>query len=717
MALHKTETDLLNGPHDETRLQYEETCLKAAQIQAQLTTLTAEHAELVEAVLGYEASFAPWKLIPDEVLQRIFQWTKSAEPPTCVPFSRTVGPMQLTQVCSKWRALAHDTPTIWQGLKCSLYLPPDRYERQETIAFIHSWLSRAAYLPLLIVAVPLDLGPGILPMGVRAQMAYQAMHGSNTGAGAPFPPWLLVGNKFNLIKDVIIPNTHRIRDLHITFPPYYRHTLALLQETVDFPLLEDVVLDFDNDVLRFSPPTLSLTYTLLQNAPRLRKFKFGSFKMINHTQIFVNWSNLTHFEAQSMSPTTFTRIMAQMTSLQYCKASLDSFDFVPHAGAPVNHIPGPGQLLWPPHQAPLAPNVPPNAPNVPNLAPNVANVPNLPALPNIANPPNIPVPPNPNPPPAPNAPVQNPVHIQNFFFGNVPIPPINPPNAPNPMGFPHYFPQNVPGFIQNLQNALNVAGVLPGPLGPGPPPGPPGPPAASILPIIHIPSLHTLDLTTSYRPMMPQPHEPLDNFEFPNLKILSLTSTEWPSLTRTFFRTATSLSELHLKITGPFQRNVLQDILNNPVLSGLTHFSIRVRDTRFLGPRMDTIDEETMNAIAEGGMLPQLHTLEFEGYMQLPSLVHLLVTKGFVSKTSNTDDVEEEVIYPDVGQEQSGRPAGGSPAVPFQKVKLYRCQPDFVTDPVLVKIQELVGTDRFTMEASDVEQWERMNQIDWNTDE
>ncbi|TFK62378.1 hypothetical protein BDN72DRAFT_903268, partial [Pluteus cervinus] len=93
----KTTVDLLDAPRDENRLQYEENRLNATKLEAQLAALTAEHAELIDAILGYEAASAPWKQAPDEVLQRIFQWTKAAEPPACVPFSKTVAPMQLTQ--------------------------------------------------------------------------------------------------------------------------------------------------------------------------------------------------------------------------------------------------------------------------------------------------------------------------------------------------------------------------------------------------------------------------------------------------------------------------------------------------------------------------------------------------------------------------------------------------------------------------------------------
>ncbi|TFK62511.1 hypothetical protein BDN72DRAFT_882586 [Pluteus cervinus] len=402
--------------------------------------------------------------------------------------------MPLTQVCSRWRAVAHGTPIIWQGLKCAVYLHPDKYERQETIEFIQSWLSRAAYLPLSIVAVPLDLGPGLPPVGSGDLMARQDLHGP-TGI-APFHPWLLLGNKFNLIKDIIIHDAPRIRDLHITFPPYYRHTVALLQENVDFPLLEDAVLDFENDLgdtYILTPPP---TYFFLGNAPRLRKLRFGTFQMDDLARILINWSQLTHFEMGRISPTYFLHIVRKTTCLQYCKATLDD---------------GLEPILFNPI---LVPNA---MPNIPNLAPNVANVPNL----------------------------------------------LIPPNLPNN---PNFLPGNLPILLPNIQNGLvNVPFNMLG----APVPSPY---------TIHIPSLHTLDLTTAPRRSMLPVNGPLDSSEFPNLKILSLASDDWYTFSRSLFRTTIFLSEFHLKIQSPRQRDVLKNALSNPALSQLTHLTIRMNN-------------------------------------------------------------------------------------------------------------------------------------------
>ncbi|TFK62521.1 hypothetical protein BDN72DRAFT_848583 [Pluteus cervinus] len=363
MALHESgispNSVLHNVRQDELQHQHDDFSSKAAELKVQLAALTAEYAKLEKAASFYQAALAPWKQLPNEVLQRIFCWTKSTEPPTCVPFSRTVAPMQLTQVCSRWRAVAFATPTIWQDLKCTVYLPPDKYERYETIAFLQSWVSRAAYLPLSIVAIPPDLGPNATPtppLPPIPQHHHPIMQNllQNLGArsylspqGRGFQPWLLMGDKFNFIKDIITPNTSRIRDLHITFPMYYRHTLAFLQQSLKFPALENITLDFTTSA-QFPPPN----YSLLKDTPSLRRAKFGIFNMTSHTQLQMNWSRITHFEAGLIPSNIFLRIFGEMKSLQSCKATLQWI------GTQMQHLPNMAGPL-PVHMNPLGGPTPP----------------------------------------------------------------------------------------------------------------------------------------------------------------------------------------------------------------------------------------------------------------------------------------------------------------------------------------------------------------------
>ncbi|TFK64467.1 hypothetical protein BDN72DRAFT_774533, partial [Pluteus cervinus] len=153
MALHKSNVSpnspILNLRRDELQELLERAITRAAQLEPQLTPLTAEYDDLIKACTFYRAALAPWKQLPNETLQRVFYFTKSAEPPTCIPFSRTEAPMQLTQVCSRWRAVALATPELWQDLKW-VYISPEKYAQQEVVAFMQSWLSRAAYAPLSI---------------------------------------------------------------------------------------------------------------------------------------------------------------------------------------------------------------------------------------------------------------------------------------------------------------------------------------------------------------------------------------------------------------------------------------------------------------------------------------------------------------------------------------------------------------------------------------
>ncbi|TFK62518.1 hypothetical protein BDN72DRAFT_848579 [Pluteus cervinus] len=341
MALHYLEVlsidEITDIRRDELQQSLKEIGSKAAQLEAQLAVLTAEHAKLLKTAFIYKAVLAPWKEVPNEILQRIFCCTKATEVPICAPFSRTVAPMQLTQVCSRWRAVAFATPTLWQDLKCTIYLSPDKYERQEIQAFIQDWISRAGDMPLSIIAVPPNLGfgkpaPSSIPQFNFAPTPTLGQFGQGIATVAQpldqgLPHWVYAKHKFNFIKDIVIPNASKIRDLHITLPSYYRHSIALLQQKADFSVLEDFHLDISDPAPSYSRMATPPAYLLLKNAPQLEKFKlflkFHGLHITAHTQLHINWSRMTHFETATMPSAIFLQILDQARNLQYCKAALE----------------------------------------------------------------------------------------------------------------------------------------------------------------------------------------------------------------------------------------------------------------------------------------------------------------------------------------------------------------------------------------------------------
>ncbi|TFK62516.1 hypothetical protein BDN72DRAFT_848577 [Pluteus cervinus] len=334
-------SEVLTAQRNELLQNFEDIESKAAQLEAQLAVLTAERAEVVEAALFYQAIFAPWKKVPNEILQRIFYWTKPTEPPTCIPFSRAVAPMQLAQVCSRWRAIAFATSSLWQDFKCAVYLPTSEYDQLETKEFIQNWLSRAGEIPLSITAIPADLGPSKTtppsspipqsifpaPYGVMQSPAPFAFRPQNQS----FPEWLCTRDKFDFIKEIVIPNAPRTRDLYLALPSYYRHSVALLQQEANFLWLENLAFDCALPAQTTSPSLPD--YPLLKHTPLLRKIKFvapfSSLIIRNHTQLQLNWRHITHFETGSIPWRILLPILGHAKSLQYCKATLEG---QPHQG-------------------------------------------------------------------------------------------------------------------------------------------------------------------------------------------------------------------------------------------------------------------------------------------------------------------------------------------------------------------------------------------------
>ncbi|TFK62524.1 hypothetical protein BDN72DRAFT_386136, partial [Pluteus cervinus] len=117
-----------------------------------------------------------------------------------------------------------------------------------------------------------------------------------------------------------------IRDLHITFPITYSNLYGLLEQDVDFSLLEDISLELSTmGASLFMPPLTNLhpTYSLLKKAYCLRKLqlKFPAINIMNPTLVG-DWSHLTHVEFGYIYYEVFLNIFSKMTALESCKVFL-----------------------------------------------------------------------------------------------------------------------------------------------------------------------------------------------------------------------------------------------------------------------------------------------------------------------------------------------------------------------------------------------------------
>ncbi|KAF8308713.1 hypothetical protein F5887DRAFT_479390 [Amanita rubescens] len=107
--------------------------------------LTCRQAKLKLDISRYKVALAPHKMLPEHILQLIFQW---CIPPDGLhvpsPRHRELVWPSFTWVCSSWRKLAMNTPELWRDVTMQLY--NDYYNRRR-INLAFEWLSRAGDMP------------------------------------------------------------------------------------------------------------------------------------------------------------------------------------------------------------------------------------------------------------------------------------------------------------------------------------------------------------------------------------------------------------------------------------------------------------------------------------------------------------------------------------------------------------------------------------------
>jgi hypothetical protein len=95
--------------------------------------------KLILKIFHYKVALAPHKILPDHVLQLIFQLCVPQDE-VCVPSVKVKPWLRLTRICSSWRTLAINTPELWRVVAMELrYI--DDYEHKIQVA--HQWLKRA----------------------------------------------------------------------------------------------------------------------------------------------------------------------------------------------------------------------------------------------------------------------------------------------------------------------------------------------------------------------------------------------------------------------------------------------------------------------------------------------------------------------------------------------------------------------------------------------
>ncbi|KAF7311259.1 MFS general substrate transporter [Mycena kentingensis (nom. inval.)] len=134
---------------DRTRLTALDNAIQATTDTQLLASLRSERSSVENRLATY---IYPVQSLPAEIIAEIFQ--QFVPPyPECAPLVGIESPTTLGQVCSRWRAIAHGTPSLWQGVHLfdsKDYNRRGRFLRAQPAA-LEAWLRRSCSLPLSII--------------------------------------------------------------------------------------------------------------------------------------------------------------------------------------------------------------------------------------------------------------------------------------------------------------------------------------------------------------------------------------------------------------------------------------------------------------------------------------------------------------------------------------------------------------------------------------
>jgi F-box-like len=258
-------------------------------LNVQLVALITKHQRLTDQINLCRAALAPHKRLPPELIREIFMF--AAEEHAVFPLVDGAKECRLvvSQVCSTWRKVAFDTPTLW-NIKIP-YLPA---VPPSSLELVSGWLSQCSSACL---ALNMTLGN------------IDAAKMQSTNWSDP-----LLMHKFDwIVNRIIIPNPHSFRDMALAIPHLTAKTLCALPPGY-FPKLRSVaIIQVDNVFASFAWDTPITAFT---QTPCLRRcdFMLGGSRLHD---LQLPWGQLTHLVLvnKSISNQTIYKVLPACASV------------------------------------------------------------------------------------------------------------------------------------------------------------------------------------------------------------------------------------------------------------------------------------------------------------------------------------------------------------------------------------------------------------------
>ena len=258
-------------------------------LDIQLAVLHAKRTRLSNQIDMCRAALAPHKRLPPELIREIILFSTTEHAVFPLVNSKKEGRLIVSQVCSTWRAVAFDTPTLW-----SIKIPYLPAVPSSSLELVGSWLSRCSSACLALNMV----------MGVVAAAKMES-----TDWNEP-----KVKHKFDrIVHNIIIPNPRCFRELALAIPHLSAKTLCTLPSGY-FPRLRTLaMLQIDNF---FAPFPWNTPVTTFSQTPCLRRcdFVLGGARLHD---LQLPWAQLTQLVLvnHAMSNQALSNILAACDSI------------------------------------------------------------------------------------------------------------------------------------------------------------------------------------------------------------------------------------------------------------------------------------------------------------------------------------------------------------------------------------------------------------------
>ncbi|KAF9000407.1 hypothetical protein BDQ17DRAFT_672371 [Cyathus striatus] len=237
-------------------------------------------------------SKSPIEYIPAELLSEIFLHCG----PTISYHPQQLN-LPLTQVCHQWRTAACSTLEIWANLRIVWDDPSIETREGAALHLCHSWLRRAGSYPLQI-----------------------SIHGKD------------VLRFMNPVRDIVLPNSHRIRSLELDYEPRISRSPGYGHYPCGYSGLE-VLPGKSLPSLVFASftftdrqaPIFSSRSIAIQSAPNLRCLELrNSSYRLDYRMLPAPWSQITHLTLDDpfSNPNDATAVLLQCTNLIRCSLTM-----------------------------------------------------------------------------------------------------------------------------------------------------------------------------------------------------------------------------------------------------------------------------------------------------------------------------------------------------------------------------------------------------------